>query len=99
MTMIDLLAAALLMLGLCVLVAAVVGFLRFSDVPSRLHAVSLAGTLGLLLVVFGLMARTGDAWAAVEYALLAIFLLLASSVVGQGVAWLLRWSTGKEGEQ
>lgn len=91
---VDLLVAALLILGVGFMVVGVVGFVRFPDELSRLHAVSLAGTLGFVLIAVGLAIYAADLWAAIEYGLITVLLAVASATVGQGIAWFV--STGQE---
>ncbi|WP_432706427.1 monovalent cation/H(+) antiporter subunit G [Azotobacter salinestris] len=80
--MIEALLAALSWLllggGLLFFAAGSIGLLRFPDVCSRLHALTKADTLGLGLVVAGLICRA-DGPLTVARLLLIWLLLLASS--------------------
>lgn len=52
--MIPFITGAFLVLGLFFFLAATVGFLRFPDFYTRMHATGKGETLGLLLTVLGL---------------------------------------------
>lgn len=54
-----------LLAGLCFFIAGTVGLLRFPDVYSRLHAVTKADTLGLGLIVVGLVLQASSVQAVV----------------------------------
>jgi multicomponent Na+:H+ antiporter subunit G len=73
---IDLVAIALVYLGLGFFVAGSIGLLRLPDLHSRLHALTKADNLGLGLVAAGLALKVGDPLMAVKM-LLAWVLVLA----------------------
>jgi monovalent cation/proton antiporter MnhG/PhaG subunit len=70
--------AVLLAAGLFFHVVAALGVLRMPDFYTRLHAVSEAETLGMVLVVVGLAVWAGPGLTAVKLLLVAVFLLLAN---------------------
>ena len=70
----DVIAAAFITVGLFFFLAGTVALLRFPDVFTRLHALTKADTVGLGMVVLGLVVRT-DAWS-VRVKLILIWLLV-----------------------
>ena len=52
-------AALLILGGLCFIVSSVVGVYRFRYVLNRMHAAALGDTLGILLIVLGLVVING----------------------------------------
>ena len=80
MTIAELTAAALLATGCFFYVAGTVGLLRFPDVYSRLHALTKADNLGLLLVCTGLAVLDGTPRTAGLLAIIWLLGLLAATV-------------------
>lgn len=66
-TLLELLIAALLLLGTFLIVLTGIGLVRFPDVFCRMHAAGKAGTLGVSLVVLGVTVHfagtENDVWA------------------------------------
>ncbi len=60
MTLQETIAAVLLAAGCLFYIAGTIGLLRFPDVYSRLHALTKADNLGLLLVASGLAVQSGS---------------------------------------
>ena len=56
----DIISAALLLLGGVMALTAAIGIVRFPDTLSRMHAATKPQTFGLLLVLLGAMLRLGD---------------------------------------
>lgn len=80
--LLDALTVALVTAGCVFVTAGTVGLLRFPDLPQRLHALTKADTLGLGLVVLGLIVQ-GPGWAvAAKLGLLWLLALLASATNG-----------------
>ena len=75
----DVLTVALVFAGLCFFTAGTVGLLRFPDLLSRLHALTKADTLGLGLILLGLMAQAGSLAEAAKLALIGAMALLAAA--------------------
>ena len=69
-------------LGLCCLVSGVVGVFRFKYALSRIHAAALLDTVGILLMLLGVIVATG--WNVTSLKILAViaFLWLTSPVSG-----------------
>ena len=74
------LAALLLLAGLFVLITAVVGVFRLRYALSRIHAAALIDTLGILLMLGGLMLLSGWRLTTLKYAVILFFLWCASPV-------------------
>ena len=82
----DVLTILFLAAGLLAFVAGVVGFLRFPDVYTRLHALTKADNVGLGLIVFALALQAASIWMALKLILIWVLILLASSTTGHLVA-------------
>jgi multicomponent Na+:H+ antiporter subunit G len=67
-----------LLAGLFFQAVAALGVVRMPDVYTRLHAVSKAETLGLLLTLLGVGLSTGPGLTTVKVGLVALFLFLAN---------------------
>jgi multicomponent Na+:H+ antiporter subunit G len=74
----DALAVVLLALGMFFHVVAAVGVLRMPDFYTRLHAVSKAETLGVLLTLAAVTLWAGVSLTAIKVIFVAIFLFLAN---------------------
>lgn len=84
--MADLATYALTGIGLFFFIAGTVGFLRFPDVFSRLHALTKADNLGLGFIALGI-AFQASSWRDVALLLLIwALMLLAAGTVSQLVA-------------
>ena len=66
--------------------AGTVGLLRFPDTLSRLHALTKADSLGLGLVVLGLLPRAGSVPAGLKLICIWMLVLLAGATVSQLIA-------------
>lgn len=84
--MIDLLALALLLGGCFFIFAGTVGMLRLPDVYCRLHAMTKADNLGLLLICLSLALADGQAQTALLLLLVWLLALLASTVSAHLIA-------------
>lgn len=83
--MAELWTAALVGLGCLFYAAGTLGVLRFRDLRSRLHALTKADTLGLGLIVLGLLPQVA-AWAAAKMVLIWLLALAAAAVIAHLVA-------------
>jgi multicomponent Na+:H+ antiporter subunit G len=63
--------------------AGTVGLLRFPDVYTRLHAVAKADTLGLGLIVLGLLPQAHSAGAGLKLAFIWLLAVLSAASVSQ----------------
>jgi multicomponent Na+:H+ antiporter subunit G len=66
--------------------AGTVGLLRFPDAYTRLHALTKADNLGLVLVVIGLLPQVGSLLAALKLLLVWLLVMLSSAAVSQLIA-------------
>jgi multicomponent Na+:H+ antiporter subunit G len=76
--MLDALAVLLLAAGLFFHAVAALGVLRMPDFYTRLHAVSKAETLGVLLTLAAVALWAGPSLTAVKVAFVAVFLFMAN---------------------
>ncbi len=86
MSVVDGLTALLLLLGCGFYLAGTVGLLRFPDTHSRLHALTKADNLGLLLVCAGLAVHSRSLRASLLLGLIWLLALTASSVSAHLIA-------------
>ena len=78
--MLDVAAAACLLLGSALALVAAIGITRFPDVLTRMHSATKPQVLGLLLVVLGLALRLRDPTATGILVLVALGQLLTAPV-------------------
>ena len=78
----DLLGAALVLLGCFLCFAAALGVVRFPDVVSRMHAATKPQTLGLTLVLLGTALRV-ELVSAVTLVLVVLFQVITAPVLSQ----------------
>jgi len=71
--------------GLFVLVGGI-GALRMPDLYTRMHAASLADTLGAMLILGGVMLQAGLSLATVKLAMILVFLLLTGPTSSYALA-------------
>lgn len=86
MSAVEFIAAALLILGCAFFLAGTVGLLRFPDTLSRLHALTKADNVGLMLVCAGLALQSGSLRAALLLAIVWVLALVASTVSAHLIA-------------
>jgi multicomponent Na+:H+ antiporter subunit G len=80
------LVGALVLAGLFFHAVAAIGVLRLPDFYTRLHAVSKAETLGVVLTVAALAVSVGPSVLAAKLALVAVFLFLANPTSTHAIA-------------
>ena len=68
--------------GLCCLVSGVVGVFRFKYALNRLHAAAILDTVGILLMLLGVIVATGWGIASAKMLVVIAFLWLTSPVSG-----------------
>ncbi len=83
-----LLSAACTLAGLFVIITGVVGVFRFRYALSRMHAAALLDTLGMLLMLAGLMIALGFQVATLKMLVVILFLWLTSPVTSHLLARL-----------
>lgn len=74
--------ATLLGVGLALFVVAAIGLIRFPDPYTRLTAVTKSGTLGLVLVLFGVLVMDPSLANAVKLTLAVVLQLLTAPIGG-----------------
>jgi len=74
--------AILTVAGLCCLVSGVVGVYRFKYALSRIHAAALLDTVGILLMLLGVIVATGFNFTSAKILVVIAFLWLTSPVSG-----------------
>jgi multicomponent Na+:H+ antiporter subunit G len=83
---IFLLSTVTLWLGAFFFIAGSIGLVRFPDLPSRLHAITKADTVGLLFIVIGLSMRVGHWNSSLIMFIIALLVILSSTVSCQLMA-------------
>ncbi len=68
--------------GLCCLVSGVVGVFRFKYALNRIHAAALMDTVGILLILLGVIVATGFTVTSAKILVVIAFLWLTSPVSG-----------------
>jgi len=96
--MIDALALAFLLSGCFFIFAGTVGMLRLPDVYCRLHALTKADNLGLLLICVSLSLLDGRVRIALLLLLIWLLALLASTVSAHLIARHSRARQASEGD-
>jgi len=84
--MVDVTALIVLLAGSLFMFAGTVGMLRLPDVFCRLHALTKAGNLGLMLIAVSLSLHSGRWAVALELGLIWLLALLASTVSAHLIA-------------
>lgn len=70
----------LIVLGLAFMVITALGMIRLPDFFSRVHAVSKSETLGIALVLLGLMFHEGVTMVSLKILLILVFVVIANPV-------------------
>ena len=81
-------AALLMILSLFTVCTGVLGIFRFRDTLQRMHAAAVNDTLGLLLALCSLAVAEGFTFTSLKFALVLIFLWIASPVSSHLIARL-----------
>jgi multicomponent Na+:H+ antiporter subunit G len=79
-------AAALIAAGVGFFVAGTIGLLRLPDPLSRLHALTKADNLGLLLVVAGLLVQVREPLLGIKLVLIWVLVLAAGATAAHLIA-------------
>ncbi len=77
---------SLIVIGIMTMCVAVLGVFRFHYVLNRMHAAALGDTLGLFLVVLGLLILGKDMFHMLKYALIVIFFWVSSPIATHMIA-------------
>ena len=86
----DLLSWALLLGGGFFCVLGAVGLLRMPDAFTRLHAASVIDTMGVGLIVAGLMVQSGWTLTTARLGVILILIFFTSPVAGHAIARAMR---------
>jgi multicomponent Na+:H+ antiporter subunit G len=81
-----LLAIILISLGTALFFVGTVGLLRWPDFYTRLHAIGKCDTLGLTLLMAGLMVYEGFSLNAVKLLLIVVFVMIANPTATHALA-------------
>lgn len=71
-----------ILVGLFIACSAIIGLYRFNFVVNRMHAAALNDTLGILMVLIGLMIQSGFQFATLKMLIIIVFFWFASPVSG-----------------
>ncbi|MBQ2661278.1 MAG: monovalent cation/H(+) antiporter subunit G [Clostridia bacterium] len=82
----DIIGLVLIGLGMFMILTAIVGVFKFRYVLNRMHASALCDTLGLLLVIAGLIVILGINAQSLKMMLITVFMWLASPVMSHLIA-------------
>lgn len=85
-TLIDVLSWACLSLGGIVIIVGAFGIFRLPDVWARFHAAGMIDTLGVALVLIGMMLQAGLTLVTLKLALIGIFLFIAGPTATHAIA-------------
>ena len=86
MTIREIIAAVCIVLGLFVFLCATFGVFRFKYVMNKMHAAALGDTMGLFLLVLGLMILGGGFFVLAKLVLIILFLWLTSPIATHLIA-------------
>jgi multicomponent Na+:H+ antiporter subunit G len=85
-TLLDVFSIVAIVAGAFFYLAGTVGLLRFPDAYTRLHALTKADNLGLVLVVIGLLPQVDGVLTALKLLLVWLLVMLSSAAVSQLIA-------------
>lgn len=85
-TVIDILSWVLLVAGGAFMVISAIGVNRMPDVYTRLHAASVADTLGAGLLIAGMMLQAGPSLVTAKLVMILAILFFSSPVAGHALA-------------
>ncbi len=86
----DVFSIVAIVAGAFFYLAGTVGLLRFPDAYTRLHALTKADNLGLVLVVIGLLPQVGTVLMGMKLLLVWLLVMLSSAAVSQLIARSVR---------
>lgn len=82
----NIIGICLILAGVASMVLAVLGTFRFKYVLNRMHAAAMADTLGILLILSGLMVLVGASALSWKMLSIIIFMWMASPVMSHLIA-------------
>lgn len=86
MTLSDLVAGGLMLLGIAFFVTGTLGLLRFPDIYTRLHALTKADNLGLGFTILGIALSNGSVLFALKLVFIWALVMLSSAAASQLIA-------------
>ena len=86
MILLDILSVVALLLGTLILIFAALGVARFPDFYSRLHAAGKGDTLGLALVLLGLILTAGLTFVSLKLGFVIFFVFLLNPTATHALA-------------
>lgn len=82
----DIIASFFIIAGLFVFLVSFIGIFRFKYVLNRIHAAALGDTLGLGLVIIGLMILGVSIFASAKFLLIILFFWMSGPVASHSIA-------------
>ncbi len=82
----DIFISVLIVLGALLILIAAIGLLRFKDIYSRIHAATKATSLGILLLLVGVIFYFGDWNVTLKSVLIIVFVYLTSPLAAHSIA-------------
>lgn len=86
MTAVDMISGAMFLLGSFFLVVGAVGLIRMPDVFTRMHAVSVSETMGVGLILGGLMVQGGLTLVTFKLVCLFVLIFFTSPIASHAIA-------------
>lgn len=82
----DIVISVVLILGPLWILIAAIGLLRFKDLYSRIHAATKATSLGILLIIIGVILFFDDWEVSLKSLLIVLFVYLTSPLAAHSIA-------------
>jgi len=92
----DIFISILIVIGALLILIAAVGLLKFKDLYSRIHATTKATSLGLLLVIVGVMIYFNLWDVTLKSILIIVFIYLTSPLAAHSIAKSYKDATNKK---
>lgn len=92
----ELIIAIFIVLGALLFLIAAIGLLRFKDLYSRLHAISKATSLGVFLLIIGVVLLFESWGIAIKSVLIVVFIYITSPLSAHSIAKSFRDVTESE---
>lgn len=89
MTLIQILSVLLFVLGEACILIALIGVVRFDFVLNRMHATTIADTLGTLFIILGALLQFGWSWTSAKLVLVLLFQWVTAPISAHMIARML----------
>lgn len=89
MSVTQILSVALFVLGEACILIALIGVARFDFVLNRMHATTIADTLGTLFIVLGALLQFGLSWTSAKLILVLLFQWVTAPISAHMIARML----------